>query len=170
MTLEVAPVTLSSADRLVRIAEWAVARDTGVLATVGVGSCVGIVLYDATARVGALAHILLPSPDMARDRSNPARFAETAVPFLLDAMRDVGAAGPFVAKLVGGAHMFAGLLPASGEKLGDRNVEAARRALAAHGVEIVGEQTGGDFGRTAFLDVADGRVTVRSLLRGDVVI
>ena len=49
----------------VKVADYAVAAD-GVIATIGLGSCVAIALYDPTARVGGLAHILLPDESMSR--------------------------------------------------------------------------------------------------------
>ena len=60
----------------VKVADYAVAAD-GVIATIGLGSCVAIVLHDPTARVGGLAHVLLPDESMSRDRSNPAKFPAT---------------------------------------------------------------------------------------------
>src|SRR5690606_5080021 len=89
-------------DHHVRIAHLAVARGQGRLIAVGLGSCVAIVLYDAARRVGGLAHVLLPDPSVARDASNPARFASEVVPVLIDEMRALGARPPFTAKLAGG--------------------------------------------------------------------
>lgn len=158
-----------SGARRVRIAALEAARAPGALATIGLGSCVAVVLHDPETGVGGLAHVLLPTRDAARDRSNPAKFAETAVPALLGEMRALGARGRVVARLVGGATMFAALA-APGAQLGDRNVAAARDALALAGIPIVGEDVGGDFGRSVLLDLAAGRVVVRSLARGDVVL
>jgi chemotaxis protein CheD len=151
----------------VKVADCAVARGDTIIATLGLGSCVAIALYDALAGVGGLAHILLPSESMSRDRSNPAKFPATAVPLLLTDMRKLGAAGPFSAKLVGGASMFGALLPVGGVNMGERNIEAARRALVVAGIPIVAQDTGGGYGRSVFLHVRDGRVVVRSLNHGD---
>jgi chemotaxis protein CheD len=153
----------------VRIAELAVARGAGTIVTVGLGSCVAIVLYDAATGVGGLAHVLLPCPKSARDGSNDAKFASTAAPRLLREMRARGAGRGVEARLVGGATMFAALA-GPGAQLGDRNVAAARAALAALGVPVVGEAVGGDFGRSAYLHLDRGRLVVRSLTGGDVVL
>src|SRR6476646_3167371 len=92
----------------VKVAELAVARDEQTLITIGLGSCVAIVLYDGTTRVGGLAHVLLPDESMARDRANPAKFPASAVTLLLSEMTRLGADPRRVrAKLVGGASMFA---------------------------------------------------------------
>jgi chemotaxis protein CheD len=151
----------------VKVAEYAVARGEGTIATLGLGSCVAIMLYAPGARVGALAHVLLPDEDLSRDRSNPAKFATTAVPMLLGELRARGATGAVVAKIVGGASMFGTLLTGSGLNMGERNLDATRRALAAADIPLVAEDVGGDFGRSVYLHLADGRVTVRSLRRGE---
>jgi chemotaxis protein CheD len=153
----------------VKVADWAAANE-GRIVTIGLGSCVAICLHDPVARVGALAHVLLPSPAMSRDVENRAKFPGTAVPMLVDEMRRLGSRGPIVARIVGGASMFRALLPAGGINMGERNVEATRDALASAVIRIVGEDTGGDYGRSVYLDVATGVVTVRSLKTGDVVL
>lgn len=150
----------------VRIARLAAAQGQGRLVAVGLGSCVVVTLYDRLARVGGMAHILLPDPSAARDDSNPARFATSAVPMLRALVQRTGATGPLEAKLVGGAALFGALLGRGGQQMGDRNVAAARRALVALGVTIVASETGGTSGRTAEFDVATGRLEVRSVRGG----
>jgi chemotaxis protein CheD len=151
----------------VKVADYAVARGDAVISTLGLGSCVAIAVHDAATAVGGLAHVLLPSESMSRDRSNRAKFPGTAVPLLVDEMRKLGAVGPFTAKMVGGASMFRALLPSGGVNMGERNVEAVRRALVAAGIGITAQDTGGDYGRSVFLHVRDGRLVVRSLNRGE---
>ena len=151
----------------VRVADFGVVNGAGVLSTLGLGSCVAIMLYEARARIGGLAHTLLPHEAMSRDRDNRAKFASTAVPLLIRELRALGSSGPLTAKLVGGASMFGALMPVGGLSIGQRNVESARRALIAAGITIVAEDVGGDYGRSAFFDVATGLVTVRSLNHGE---
>ena len=152
----------------VKVADWAVGRESGTITTIGLGSCVAVVLYDAQARVGGLAHILLPNEAMARDRSNPAKFPQTAVPLLLAEMAKLGASPARVsARLVGGASMFGNLLPGGGVNVGDRNVAAVREVLGNAGVRIVAEDTGSDHGRSVHFHLADGRVEVRSMRKGN---
>ena len=147
------------------------AREEPTLTTIGLGSCVAIILYDPTARVGGLAHVLLPSETMARDRSNPAKFPASAVSLMLAEMTRLGADTRRVrAKLVGGASMFASLLPSGSINIGERNVMAARQALADSGVPIVAEDIGSDHGRSVHFHLRDGQVEVRSLKKGNRVI
>jgi chemotaxis protein CheD len=151
----------------VKVADFAVARngDT-VIATVGLGSCVAIALYDPATRVGALAHVLLPVESMARDKTNRAKFPAAAVPMLLAEMKGLGCNGGIGARLVGGASMFASLLPTGGVNIGERNVAASRAALAAVGVPVLAEDVGGDYGRSVYFHLADGRIEVHSLKAG----
>ena len=153
-------------DVRVRVADLATATE-GTLSTLGLGSCIAIALHDPVARVGGLAHILLPDVSMARDRSNPAKFAQTAVPVLVERMTALGARKIRIrAKIAGGASMFASLLPRNALNVGERNIAATRGALAAAGIALVGEDVGSDHGRNVFLYVDDGRVEVRSLSKG----
>jgi chemotaxis protein CheD len=150
----------------VKVADYAVAA-SGMLSTIGLGSCVAIVLYDAESAVGGLAHVLLPNETMSRDRSNPAKFPATAVPLLLEEMSRLGAqVGRVRAKIAGGASMFGNLMGTAGMNIGERNVQAVRRALEMAGIPVVADDTGSDYGRSVFFFLDDGRVEVRSLRKG----
>jgi chemotaxis protein CheD len=152
---------------IVKVADLRFGTANDILMTIGLGSCVAIVLYDATAHVGGLAHVLLPSPALARQNSHPAKFPQTAVPLLLEQMGQHGASIRRIsARLIGGASMFSGLGAPGTIQMGERNIVASRQTLHQHGVAIVGEATGGDFGRTVRLWVADGRVEVSSVAHG----
>jgi chemotaxis protein CheD len=158
----------STTEIRVKVADYAVGRDEQTLITIGLGSCVAILLYDEAVRVGGLAHAVLPDESMARDRTNPAKFPASAVAVLLAEMTRLGADARRVrAKLVGGASMFANLIPAGSINIGDRNVAAARRALTESGIPIVGEDVGSDYGRSVHFFLEDGRVEIRSLKKGN---
>jgi chemotaxis protein CheD len=164
-------MTLIATDVRVKVADYAVRQGPHVLTTIGLGSCVAIALYDRDTRIGALAHILLPTPTMSRERGNPAKFPETIVPLMLEEMHALGTRNARVsAKIVGGASMFGQLVSSTGINIGERNVLATREALSAAGVPILAEDTGLDYGRSVFFHLADGRVEVRSLRKGDRVI
>ena len=148
----------------VRVGEVKVGTDNDVLLAVGLGSCVGIALYDARAKVGGLAHIMLPFPTTSKKFPPPGRFASTAVEYLIDHMVVVGAERRrLFARLVGGAAMFDGVLNDDGPALGTRNVDAAREALAKAGISIQSEQVGANFGRTVHFHVDDGRIVVTTV-------
>jgi chemotaxis protein CheD len=152
---------------VVRVADLRVGVAEDILVTIGLGSCVAIALYDPEARIGGLAHVLLPSPALARRDGNPAKFPQSAVPRLLQLMVADGARPERItARLAGGASMFAALAPPGTVQMGERNLLAARQALTSNGVPLVGEAVGGDFGRTVRLRVCDGRVEVSTVAHG----
>ena len=149
---------------IVKVAEWAAERGDGVLVTLGLGSCVAIMLHDPERGAGAMAHILLPSRSLAHDATNPAKFPETAVPLLVDRLKALGAEPRrLVAKLAGGASMFSQLMTPGTIQMGERNVVAARNALRSAAIPIVREAVGGERGRTVRFHVADGRVEIQSV-------
>lgn len=151
-------------ETVVKVADWAADRAGTVLVTLGLGSCVAIMVFDAKARVGAMAHVLLPSKSLARDSHNPAKFPETAVPVLLERLVALGAdRRRVVAKLAGGASMFAQLMTPGTIQMGERNIVASRNALRAAAVPIVAEAVGGERGRTVRFHLDDGRVEVRTV-------
>lgn len=147
-----------------KVADWAAERGDGVLVTLGLGSCVAIMLYDAETKAGAMAHVLLPSISLARDITNRAKFPETAVPMLVERLKALGAdPRRLVAKLAGGASMFGQLVTPGTIQMGERNVLAARSALRTAAIPIVREAVGGERGRTVRFHVRDGRVEIRSV-------
>lgn len=154
----------------VGIAELEVARAPARLRALALGSCVAVVLHDPVAKVGGLAHVLLPSPSVARPRPDqPARFAPGAVATLLEGLLAIGAErSRLTARLVGGASMFTALQPPGTMQMGERNVTAAREALHRHGLRLVGEVVGGDFGRSVDFEIETGRLIVTSYEKGSV--
>lgn len=152
---------------IVRVADLRAGRDSDVLITVGLGSCVAIVLHDPQERVGGMAHVLLPSTALARRDTNPAKFPQTALPRLLELMAERGASPRRVtARLVGGASMFGALAQPGTIQMGERNIVACRQVLYQHGLALTGEATGGDYGRTVKLWAADGRLEITSVRHG----
>jgi chemotaxis protein CheD len=149
---------------IVKVADWAAERGDGVLVTLGLGSCVAIMLHDPTNQAGAMAHILLPSKSLAHDVSNPAKFPESAVPLLVERLKALGAdPRRLVAKLAGGASMFSQLMTPGTIQMGERNIVAVRNALRAAAIPIVREAVGGERGRSVRFHVQDGKVEIRSV-------
>lgn len=162
----------TTGDVRVKVADYAVRQGDSVLVTIGLGSCVAIALYDRDARIGGLAHILLPNRAMSRETSNPAKFPEMIVPLMIEEMRKLGSSSgaTISAKIVGGASMFGQLVSGSGVNVGERNVASTRAVLAEEGIPLLAEDTGLDYGRSVYFHLDDGRVEVRSLKKGDRVI
>jgi chemotaxis protein CheD len=155
----------------VRVSDLIVADAPATLVALGLGSCVAIALYDAGAKIGGLAHVLLPSQASGRVADRPGRYAQTAVPTMIERMIARGARTPAIAaRLVGGASMFAALTPPGMIQMGDRNLVATREALHRHGIRLLGEAVGGDYGRTVEFDLGTGDLTVSAYLREAVVL
>ncbi|WP_420126586.1 chemotaxis protein CheD [Longimicrobium sp.] len=164
-------MTKSNGSTFVKVAQAAVGGADDTLVTLGLGSCVAILLHDAEARVGGLAHVLLPEPALSRDQGNAAKFATTAVPALVQEMARLGARpGRLKARLVGGAAMFQTLMVPGSLNMGARNIIASRQALEQAGIPVVGEEVGGDYGRSVRFYVGAGRTTVSSVGKADVVL
>ncbi len=155
------------AEHLVRVADLKAAKGDSVLVTLGLGSCIAIMLYDPATAIGGMAHILLPSRSLSRGADNPGRFPQTAVPALVEQMVALGAdPRRLVARLVGGASMFANLVAAGSMQMGDRNVIASREVLNQLAIPITAESVGGHQGRSVWFHTADGHLVVRSVGEG----
>ena len=164
---QVTPPAIDVEEIVVDIADFAVASGDAVLVTAGLGSCVALALHDPSTGIAGLAHILLPSAGFGPPSIHPAKYADTGVALLAEEMRRRGAAQHrMVARLAGGARMFAALL-SSGINMGQRNIDATRKALYRLNIPVIAEDIGGDYGRSVRFVAATGTLTVRSLVGGD---
>ncbi|MBC7325215.1 MAG: chemotaxis protein CheD [Moorella sp. (in: Bacteria)] len=151
----------------VGIAEWQVARAPWRLMTLGLGSCIGVAVYDPLTRLGGLAHIMLPDSTLFHDRGNRAKFADLAIPDMLAEMLRRGARrGRLTAKIAGGAQMFTSSdRHLSFLNIGERNTAMVRHTLDELGIAVTGADTGGNYGRTMIFDLVDGQVHIRTIGR-----
>jgi len=121
------------------------------------GSCIGVALFDRSAHIGGMAHVLLPSSE--GGKGDRGKFADTAVDWLLEEVLKVGDAKPrLAAKIAGGAAMFG---PNADNGLGERNAEALRKQLASHGIRVAAQEVGGQKGRRMLLDPSTGVVEIQ---------
>ena len=148
------------AETMVRMGEYAFSGTAGdVLVSLGLGSCIGLALLDRRAAVAGLAHVVLPAAE-GRDGA-PGKFADTAVPVLLDAVLGLGGRRTRVeAVMVGGASMFS--FGGNGLEVGQRNEAAVREELAKLRVPVIASETGGAKGRTVRVHVETGLVTSKA--------
>jgi len=148
----------------VGMADFKAARHPAVLTTLGLGSCVGVAIYDSRSKIVGLAHIMLPSSSIASGNINRAKFADTAIVDLYEEMLSLGADGRnLVAKLAGGAQMFTFAGSSETMKIGLRNYEASRAVLSGLNIPIISEDVGGNYGRTIELSSEDGRLMVKTI-------
>ena len=151
----------------VGIGDLKVCRTPDVLVTYALGSCVGICLLDSQVGVGGLSHIMLPdSTSGLNGATTPMRFADTAIPMLIQQMEQLGASkARLKAKIAGGATMFA---TASNKfNIGERNIAAVKKILMANRIPILAEDTGLDYGRTQFFYPETGIMEIRAAAKGN---
>jgi chemotaxis protein CheD len=145
-----------------------VAQPPSRLAAMGIGSCVAVMVRDRKNGTGGMAHIMLPSmPQRLREGTNRCKYADYAIVRMVELILEAGGGRDYLeAKLVGGGHMFESSETVVPLDIGSRNVEAVRKTLADLRIPIVGEDTGGNYGRSVEMRLEDGSVQARSLRRG----
>lgn len=150
------------------IADMKMAKDSGMLITYALGSCIGICLYDQRIKLAAMVHIMLPL-NMEPGRKNTFKYADTGIRETLRLMESKGASrARITAKIAGGAKMF----EVSGGNLGNigqRNIESVHTILRMEGIRLLGEHVGGNVARTMLLDVDSGQSCIRSYGRPDII-
>jgi len=147
----------------VGVAQFRVGQAPVHLMTMALGSCLGIVLYDPSARIGSLAHAMHPRRELVKNNANRGKFVNTVIPVVIERMLQWGASRDrIVAKIFGGARMFDVFKGCRGvRQIGDDNILVAREVLGALEIPIVAECVGGTSGRTIVFDLSDGNVLVR---------
>lgn len=148
----------------VGMADLKVGKGPDIVTTLGLGSCVGIALYDPVTKIGGLAHIMLPDSTKIRHNSNKAKFADTGIIELIEELKNLGAnQNRLVAKLAGGAQMFEFNVAKEIGNIGGRNVEASKEVLKNCNIPILAEDTGLNYGRTVELHCENGDFLIKSV-------
>lgn len=156
----------------VGMADFKVCKVPNTLKTLGLGSCVGVVLYDRVKHIGGMAHIMLPDSSRLKQDGNRMKFADTAIPDMLDEMVKLGALRMRItAKIAGGAAMFSyGTADTDIIHVGDKNLMATRNVLESLDIPIVAEDTGSNYGRTIVFNPETGDLFVRTAGKTEVII
>ena len=145
----------------VGIAELRLARAPTVLKAFGLGSCLAIALYDPEPRLGALVHSLLPQARPGELPAPPVKYVDVAIARMVEELVRAGAAaGRLQARIAGGANMFEAAYVTLIDSIGVRNVRSARQTLAARDIPVVGEEVGGNYGRSVEFHLATGQLLV----------
>lgn len=148
----------------VGMADLKVCHAPDAVTTLGLGSCVGVALYDKVTKVAGLVHVMLPDSTQVRQNQNRAKFADTGIDFLIETMVADGAnKSRLTAKIAGGAQMFAFSGNNDMLRVGERNVEAVKKKLGELGISILAEDTGLNFGRTVEFYPEDGSFVIKSV-------
>ncbi len=148
----------------VGMADLNVCISPNAITTLGLGSCVGIVLYDPVKKIAGMVHIMLPDSTKILNNENKAKFADTGIDLLIKRMAEIGAdRRVLIAKIAGGAQMFAFGSNNDMMRIGDRNVEATKLKLGQLGIRIMAEDTGANYGRTVEFYPETGALLIKSV-------
>ncbi len=149
---------------IVGMADLNIGKAPDIITTVGLGSCIGLTLYDPVTRVGGLVHYMLPDSKAVSNNSNIAKFCDTGVQELLKRVTMAGAnRRRLVAKIAGGAKMFAVNQESNVGSVGERNTVAAKQILRQLGIQLIAEDTGLNFGRTVELHCDTGDFYIKAV-------
>jgi chemotaxis protein CheD len=152
----------------VGIADMKILSAPGILRTSGLGSCVGVAVYDHSSSLAGMAHIMLPDSSLARAGTiNKLKYADTAIEELAWQMAQYGASpGSLRAKIAGGAQMFQFTSGSDLMRIGPRNVEAVKKALQMHKIRLISEDVGGSSGRTIEFDPKTSILQIKTVNKG----
>ncbi|MCP4133270.1 MAG: chemotaxis protein CheD [bacterium] len=152
----------------VGIADIGVAESPDVLRTI-LGSCIGVCLYDPESKKGGLCHIMLPA--QRSNTSSPKKYADTAIPMLIEELEKIGAqTGKLVAKIAGGATMFKLSENSIMADIGRNNSNKVKEILTERNIKLLAEDVGGDYGRTIDFFIETGEVKIKSIGKSDIII
>ena len=151
----------------VGIADMNIVKQPDTIRTSGLGSCVGVVLYDESKKIAGLLHVMLPDSNLAKsDKVNAAKFADTGVSALIELLKVEGVRPMSLkAKIAGGAQMFQ-FGSSDTIRIGPRNVDAVKSELKRMGIRLMAEDTGGSSGRTIEFDPATSLLNIRTVNQG----
>jgi chemotaxis protein CheD len=152
----------------VGIADMKLVKTPDRIRTSGLGSCVGLVIYDREKKIAGLAHVMLPDSSLSKVSGfNPAKYADTAVEFLVSRLVAKGARKySLKAKMAGGARMFQFAANNEMMRIGPRNVDAVRKELERLQISLVSEDVGGNSGRTIEFNPEDGLLEIKTVNQG----
>jgi len=152
---------------VVGMADLKVAKHPDTLTTLGLGSCVGITLFDRAKKIGGMAHCMLPTYK-GFEGQNIAKFVDSAVIELINQLVRIGASRTaLVAKIAGGAHMFGRSQNSDMLKIGERNAAAGIAILRQLSIPVQANDTGGSHGRTIELDIESGALKIKTVGAGE---
>ncbi|MCT4585466.1 MAG: chemotaxis protein CheD [Peptostreptococcaceae bacterium] len=151
----------------VGMADYKIGKKEDILVTLGLGSCVGIILYDKVKKIAGMAHIMLPSSKEIKNNSNKAKFADTAIEEMLKELISEGVSKTrLTSKIAGGAQMFNIASKSDTLNIGKRNVISVKEKLSDLRISIIAEDTLGNHGRTIEFNCDTGELLIKSIGKG----
>ncbi|MBS6062367.1 chemotaxis protein CheD [Criibacterium bergeronii] len=155
----------------VGMADYKIAKAPDGLITLGLGSCVGAVIFDASKGIAGMAHVMLPSSLEIKNNANKLKFADTCIDLMMEDLIKAGVSkSSLKAKIAGGAQMFSVSLKTDNLNIGTKNVEAVKAKLKSLNIPIVSEDTLGNSGRTITFDIPSLQLHIKSIGKGESII
>ncbi|MCQ2542551.1 MAG: chemotaxis protein CheD [Lachnospiraceae bacterium] len=155
----------------VGMADLKTCKSPDAVTTLGLGSCVGVAIWDPVTKIGGLAHVMLPDSTKVKNNINVYKFADTGIEELVRLILEMGAGkSRLKAKIAGGAQMFAFQNKSDMVRVGDSNVIASKKKLAELGIPLVAEDTGENYGRTVVFYPENGDFYIRAIGKDEKVI
>jgi len=155
----------------VQMGKMELAQAPDRIITRGLGSCLGITVYDPVKKTGAMVHPMLPDMDKSKIKNNPSRFVNSGIHLALQELEKKGCfRSRLEVKMFGGAHMFSFINTDSALNVGQKNIEMAQAVFKELNLKILVEEVGGTFGRTIELDTESGKVLVKTVSWGEKVV
>ncbi|MDR7869627.1 MAG: chemotaxis protein CheD [Tissierellaceae bacterium] len=147
----------------VGISDYKVSHSPNRLITLGLGSCVGIAIYNKKTKIGGLSHIMLPDSTFFSKEMKPEKFADLAIPAMINEISKDTIGKDLVAKIAGGANMFNFSDNGLNSNIGGKNVLAVEKILKELGIPILARDTGGNKGRTMIVDLETFVVSIKTV-------
>ncbi|GAB6098875.1 chemoreceptor glutamine deamidase CheD [Halanaerocella petrolearia] len=150
------------------MADVKVGQADDIIITSGLGSCIGLTLYDARLKIGGMAHIMLPEFPANKKKGNPAKYADTALEMLLDKLQAKGVSkNRLQAKMAGGAQMFNLEKANDRMRIGARNIKAVKELLKEYNISLAASDVGDSYGRTMEFHTTTGKVVIKTVKQED---
>lgn len=151
----------------VGISDYKISEAPNKLMTLGLGSCIAIAIYDEARHIGGLSHIMLPDSQLFKGRPEikQEKFADLALPLMVSDLKAKCPRARLVAKIAGGASMFNFSDSTKTRNIGERNVAAVEQILKELKIPILASHTGGNMGRSFFIDLNTLGITVKMVNR-----
>lgn len=148
----------------VGMADYKICSPPSQLSTLGLGSCMGVVIYDPTTKLCGMAHVMLPDSTKITKNENRMKFVDTCLDDMCRELIEKGAnAAKFYAKIAGGAKMFSFQTNNEMLNIGNQNVKAVQAYLQKRKIPVVSEDVEKDYSRSILFDPEDGMLHIKAV-------
>lgn len=155
----------------IKVGELVVLQGNFRVKSIGIGSCVVVVIFDKKRKMGGITHSMLPEgnkePKKVVEKVGTinkyyGKYVDESIDMMVEELLAMGVNKKDLrAKLVGGSAMFKSYIQ-NNTSVGERNIKMAKDKLEKYGITLVSEDTGGSIGRTIDFNLANSVLNVNS--------